>query len=228
MVLRTPRRTPRTWLRAQFTVSPRDIDGWNDLTDRMQPPIDPLHHFLGLHPEVRSERLPWLWEAFLQWVRVRGRFHEKWYEKWSTGLLVARDTPAPPPSSRLCQPSLAVDDLWRLLTGHTIAWCELPEQVQVMERVPVRAPHSRTNLSETYEKAYFDEYAQRLPLLFRVDELLGLYEGRLYRAECIADPVKWWGVSVCPAESDAGRDPEPGRTCLHKIPWVAISGGGGG
>src|SRR5690349_8766258 len=39
MVRLPPRRTPRTWLRAHFTLSPRDIDGWNDLTDRMQPPI---------------------------------------------------------------------------------------------------------------------------------------------------------------------------------------------
>ena len=96
-----------------------------------------------------------------------------------------------------------------------------------MERVPVREPHSRTNLYETYAKAYFDEYGPPLPLLFRIDELLGHYEGRLYRAECIADPVEW-GVSICPAESDAGRDPEPGRTCLHKIPWVATSGRWGG
>ncbi len=136
MVRLPPRRTPRTWLRAHFTLSPRDIDGWNDLTDRMQPPIEFLHTFLGLHTEVRSEHLPLLWEAFLQWVRVHGRFDEFWWP----------GTPAP--SSRLCQPSLAVDDLWRLLAGHTIAWRELPEQVQVMERVPVREPHSRTNLYE--------------------------------------------------------------------------------
>ena len=166
----------------------------------MQPPIEALHNFLGLHTEVRSEHLPWLWEAFLQWVRVHGRFDEKWYGGWFARRYVPRRSPAPPPSSTPRQPSLAVDDLWRMLAGSTTAWRELPEQVQVMERVPVREPHSRTNLDETYEKAYFDEYAPRLPLLFRVDELLGLYEGRLYRAECIADPVKWWGVSVCPAE----------------------------
>ncbi|MFZ2013208.1 MAG: hypothetical protein WAV00_05245 [Nocardioides sp.] len=215
MVHLPPRRTPRTWLRAHFTVLPRDIDGWNDLTDRMQPPIEVLHHFLGLHTEVRSEHLPLLWEAFLQWVRVHGRFDEWWWP----------GTPAP--SSRLCQPSLAVDDLWRLLAAGTITWRELPEHVQVMERVPVREPRSRTNLYETYTKAYYDEYGPPLPLLFRIDELLGLYGGRLYRAECIKDPVKSWGVSICPEESDAGRDPEPGRTCLHKIPWVAIEVSGG-
>jgi hypothetical protein len=228
MVHLPPRRTPRTWLRAHFTVSPRDIDGWNDLTDRMQPPVDVLHTFLGLHTEVRSEHLPLLWEAFSQWVRVHGRFDEKWYEGRFVKRSVPRRSPAPPPSSALCQPSLAVDDLWRLLGCGTIAWRELPEQVQVMERVPVREPHSRTNLYETYAKAYYDEYGPPLPLLFRIDELLGLHDARLYRAECIADPDKWWGVSICPAESDAGRDPEPGRTCLHKIPWVAIVGGGSG
>lgn len=183
----------------------------------MQPPIETLHNFLGLHTEVRSEHLPWLWEAFLQWVRLHGRFDEKWYEGWFARRSVPRRSPAPPPSSRLCQPSLAVDDLWRLLAGGTIAWRKLPEQVQGMERVPVRDPHSRTNLYETYEKAYFDEYGPPLPLLFLVDELLGLYEGRLYRAECIADPVDW-GVSVCPAESDAGRDPEPvGPACTRSL-----------
>ena len=78
------------------------------------------------------------------------------------------------------------------------------------------------------QKAYYDEFGPPLPLLFRIDELLGLNDGRLYRAECIVDPVKWWGVSICPAESDAGRAPEPDRTCLHKIPWVAIHVSGGG
>src|SRR5262245_11974791 len=138
MDLRKPRRAPRTWLRAQFNVSPRLVDGWNDLTDRMQPPVEPLHSFLRLHTEVRSEHLPLLWEAFLQWVRVHGRFDEKWYRP----LLDRR--PGPPPSSRLCQPSLAVDDLWQLLAVDPLRWGELPEQVQVMERVPVRDPHSRT------------------------------------------------------------------------------------
>src|SRR5689334_792100 len=196
MVHLPPRRTPRTWLRAQITVSPRDLDGWNDLTDRIQPPVDVLHTFLGLHTEVRSEHLPELWEAFLQWVRVHGRFDEKWYQGWVARTCAPRRRPAPPPSSSLCQPSLAVDDLWRLLAGHTIAWRELPDQVQVMERVPVREPQSRTNLYDTYQKAYYDEFGPPLPLLFRIDELLGLNDGRLYRAECIADPVKWWGVSI--------------------------------
>jgi hypothetical protein len=212
MVLRTPRRTPRTWLRAQFNASPRLLDGWNDLTDRMHPPVEPLHSFLRLHIEVRSEHLPWLWEAFLQWVRVQGRFVDGWYRP-------PQDLPVPSPSSRLCQPSLAVDDLWQLLARDPIRWGELPEHVQRMERVAVREPLSRANLYETYEKAYFDEYSLPLPLLFRVDELLGLNEGRLYRAECV---VNEWGAPAydCPARSDAGRDPEPGRTCLHKIPWA--------
>jgi hypothetical protein len=209
MHLRAPRRTMRTWLRAQYMVTPRDIDGWNDLTDRMQPPTEPLYAFLRLHTEVRSESLTWLWEAFLQWVRVHGRFGETW--NW-------------PP---LCQPSLAVDDLWQLLARDPIRWGELPEHVQRMERVAVREPQSRANLYETYAKAYYDEYGPPLPVLFRVDELLGVSEGRLYRAECM---VNAWGVPLrdCPAESDAGRDPEPGRTCLHKIPWVAIQGDIGG
>jgi hypothetical protein len=96
-----------------------------------------------------------------------------------------------------------------------------------MERVPVREPPSRANLYDTYAQAYYDEYGPPLPLLFRIDELLGIDEGRLYRAECI---VNEWGVPVrdCPAESEAGRDPEPGRTCLHEIPWVAITGDIGG
>jgi len=217
MVLWPPPQTLRASLRAQFTLSPRDIDGWNDLTGRMQPPVEPLHSLLRLHTEVRREHLPWLWEAFLQWVRVHGRFDEKWY--------TARHPPRP--SSQLCQPSLAVDHLWQLLARDPITWRELPEHVQVMKRVAVREPRSRTNLYETYAKAYYDEYGPPLPILFRVDELLGVYEGRLYRAECI---VNAWGVPArdCPAESDAGRGPEPGRTCLHKIPWVAIVGDIGG
>ena len=195
MVRLPPRRTPRTWLRAQFNMSLRLLDGWNDLTDRMQPPDESLQEFLRLHTEVRGENLPWLWEAFLQWVRVYGRFGESGY----------------PP--RLCQPALAVDDLWRLLFGDVGAWRELPEHVQVMQRVPVREADDRTDLFETYEQAYLDEYGSlRLPVLFRVDEILGLHEGRLYRAECVIDG---------PEKSDTGLDPEPGRTCMHQIPWFA-------
>lgn len=229
MVLSPPFPALRTWLRAQFNqlatkidpyVTPRDNDGWNDLTDRMQPPVDVLRSFVGRHTEVRSDHLPLLWEAFLQWVRVRGRFDETWYRY--TGR-----RPPPAASRYLCQPSLAVDDLWELLGSDAHAWSELPHSVQAMERLPVREPHDRTNLSYTYAKAYYDEYGPPLPILFRIDELLGLNEGRLHRAECI---VNAWGVPLrdCPAESDAGHDPEPGRTCLHEIPWVAIRGDIGG
>jgi hypothetical protein len=84
-----------------------------------------------------------------------------------------------------------------MLAGDTNMWRALPAHVQVTERVAVRDPHSRTNFYETYPKAYYDEYSDPLP------------------------------IRDCPAQSDAGRDPEPGRTCLHKIPWVPIVGVGG-
>jgi hypothetical protein len=215
MARRNPRRTPRTWLRAQFNLSNRDIDGWNDLTERMQSPPGSLHSFVRLHTEVRGEHLPWLWEAFLQWVRVYGRYHAH--------SPPSRKQPGPSPSSMLCQPSLAVDDLWQLLAGDAEAWRELPERVQVMERVPVRDPGCRTDLEWTYVRTYLDEYgSMRLPLLFRIDELLSLHQGRLYRGQCIVDD--------CPEKSAAGLDPEPGRTCLHTIPWLpsAHASGGGG
>ncbi|GAA1956038.1 hypothetical protein GCM10009798_14210 [Nocardioides panacihumi] len=216
MVLRTPRRTPRTWLRAQVNTSHRVIDGWNDLTDRMQPPAGSLQSFVRLHTEVRGEHLASLWEAFLQWVRVYGRFEQARYSELRT--------PMPWPSSRLCQPSVAVDDLWQLLADDADMWRQLPEHVQVMARVPVRDPHSRFNLDKTYLNAYLDEYGSlRLPLLFRIDEILGIYEGRLYRGECLSE--------YCREKSDAGLDPEPGRTCLHQIPWFPsgqVTGGGGG
>lgn len=215
--------TLRAWLDAidaRFDVPLRDIDGWNDLTDRMQPPAEVLHSFLGLHTEVRSDHLSLLWAAFLQWVRIRGRFDETWYRN------MGRRRP-PAASSYLCQPSLAVDDLWQLLASDAHAWSQLPDSVQAIERLPVREPNGRTNLYYTYAKAYYDEYGPPLPILFSVDELLGVSMGRLYRAECLVNES---GVPLrdCPAESDAGRDPEPGRTCLHKIPWVAIQGDIGG
>jgi hypothetical protein len=186
----------------------RSLDGWNDLTDSMKPPAGSLHTFVRLHAEVGCDHLASLWEAFLQWVRVYGRFEERRYSPLRT--------PTPWPCPRLCQPSLAVDDLWQLLAGDADAWRELPEHVRFMARVPVRVPPSRLNLDETYVNAYLDDYGSlRLPLLFRIDEILGLDGARLYRGECISDD--------CLESSEAGLDPEPGRTCLHHIPWFPIS-----
>jgi hypothetical protein len=82
-----------------------------------------------------------------------------------------------------------------------------------MPRIPVRSLDSRKRLAETHEQAHWDEFAARLPMLFLVDEAVGIAGGRLYRAECIVD--------YCKQKSEQGNDPEPGRTCLHGIPWVA-------
>jgi hypothetical protein len=181
----TPRRSARTWLRSTFNTTPRIIDGWDDLTDRMEPPEGTLEGFAHLHPEVPAERLALVWEALLQWVRLRGR-----------RLVIDSRNGAPLPV-RLCQPSLAVDSLWQQLVEDEATWRRLPELVQSMVRVPVRDHRSRNNLRDTYEQAYFDEFALRLPLLFQVDEALGIVNARLYRGGCV--------VEFCKEKSDLGR-----------------------
>ena len=132
----------------------------------------------------------------MAWVRVRGR----------------QEVP-------LCQSSLAVDDLWRMIADDGPAWRQLPEQVQAMGRIPVRDHRSRSALAGTHEQAYWDEYAALLPLLFLVDEEVGISDARLYRSECT--------VEHCKGRSSQGTGPEPGRTCLHGIHWgPAIKVGG--
>ena len=77
-----------------------------------------------------------------------------------------------------------------------------------MDRIVVRDHDARSNLTGTHEQAYWDEFAGRLPLLFLVDESLGIVDGRLYRGECTFQ-----------LRLLLGNDPEPGRTCLHGTPW---------
>lgn len=146
----TPKRSARTWLRSTFNTTPRIIDGWHDLTDRMEPPEGTLERFAHLHPEVATERLPLVWEALLQWVRLRGR------------RLVIDSRNAAPLPVRLCQPSLPVDRLWQQLAEDEPTWRRLPELVQAMDRVPVRDHRSRDGLWDTYQQAYYDEFALRL------------------------------------------------------------------
>jgi hypothetical protein len=188
-----PTRSAWTWLRAKFNLSPRIIDGWNDLTRRMEPPDGALERFTQLHPEVSADRVPLVWEAFEQWVRVYGRREVSVF-----------------------QPSLAVDDPWQQLADDRLTWRHLPEQVQAMQRLSVRDHQSRSNLSGTHEQAHWDEFVGRLPLLFLVDEVIGISDGRLYQGECT--------VEDCKDRSALGKDPQPGRTCLHGTPWVPSVG----
>lgn len=141
-LVHTPRRTAWTWLRANFNLTPRIIGGWNDLTLRLAPPDGALEEFVRRHLEVRAGQVPLLWEAFLQWVRVSGR-HEV----------------------SVCQPSLAVDELWQQLAENRQGWRLLPQQVQDMHRLEVRGHSLRRDLVDTYRQAYWDEYAGGLPLL---------------------------------------------------------------
>jgi hypothetical protein len=180
----------------------RTIDGWTDLTDQMSPPAGLLEQLCAQHPEISADRAPLAWEAYLQWIRVRGRN-----------------------SSRLsmCQPSLAIDELGIVIAADTQMQDEIPDQVNLIFRIPVRDPSSRAHLEVTLREAYVDELpVARLPLLFCVDESIGITEGRLYRGDCV--------TGDCVVQSEAGDGPEPGRTCLHGTPWTStpVSGGGGG
>lgn len=189
-LVQPPRRSAWTRLRAAFNLTPRTIDGWNDLTDHWEPPAGTLETFCGLHPGVNQDRVLLVWEAFLQWVRIRGRRE-----------------------GSLCQPSLAVDELWRQLKDSRFAVRTLPEQVLAMNRIPVRDHDSLNNLRTTLEEAHRDDGAARLPMIFLVDEAVCITDGRRYRADCV--------VEDCRVRSEQGDPPEPGRTCLHGFPWFS-------
>lgn len=149
----------------------------------------------------RLDQLWFLWEAFLQWIGVRGRYH----------------TP-------LCQPSLAVDDLWGQLSTDATAWSTMPTQVQAMHRVPVRSHGSRSELAATHVLAHWDLGHTDMPLLFRVDEVLGMADGRLYRGDCVTEDCSSQSLSgddspplVGPActGSCGSRSGPPRRTCWY-------------
>ena len=135
VAMQRPRRRVRTWLRSMYNSTPRIIDGWNDLIDDLEPPTGTLERFAWLHPETRKDYAPLVWEALLQWIRMRGR---RECARWPDGF-----------GWSLCQPSLAVDELWRQVKDAPLAPQTLPAQVDAMGRIPVRGQQSLTNLRVT-------------------------------------------------------------------------------
>jgi hypothetical protein len=120
------------------------------------------------------------------------------------------------PKARLSMPSVVVDDLWHELVLHTreyAAFCDAalgrflhhtPESA--MDAAAAAANHS-TGLVATLRLARQDEGCgpQELPLLFRVDQELGVVGGRRYLIDC-------GGRGQC--------HDTPGLTCLQHLTGV--------
>jgi hypothetical protein len=94
------------------------------------------------------------------------------------------------PRTKLAQPSIIVDVLWRELILRSRDYAEFCETA-FLGLLPYAAPFdmnaepaaaNRTRLGMTYRLARQDE-PRRLPLLFRVDQELGISGGR-YLADC--------------------------------------------
>jgi hypothetical protein len=112
----------------------------------------------------------------------------------------------------LCQPSLAVDEVWKQITNDPLALRALPEHVGAMAPDPLRGQQSLSHLWFTLHQAHADEFPPTDCLcFFLVDEAVEIADGRLYRADCT--------VVDCKSGSEQGDPPEPDRTCVHGIPW---------
>ncbi len=151
------------------------------------------------------------------------------------------------PSLRLSMPSASVDEMWHeflVHTRHYAAFCDAafgqflhhePESAMSPE---LAVANQGDRLLLTLRLARRDEGCgpHALPLLFRVDEELGITDGRRYLLDC-------GGREHC---HDAAQ---PGLTCLHHLnappvplwvlrrrpspfhpprPWGGGHGGGGG
>ncbi len=185
-----PRRTLRHAVRGSFRISLQTEDGWTDLTQNLRVPKGVLDGFVSRHPEATTRQLGLLDDAFWQWVRVLGR----------VPTLVA-------------QPSVAVASLWQVYSSDTRAYEKLPLHVRALTYVQVRGPEAMISaldpLQMTHAQAYVDEMPHDLPMLFRVDEELGIQGGRLYRTEC---------TPQCADERSGQSQSPPERICLHGLP----------
>ncbi len=191
----------RTWLRSHLDLGGRTIDAWSALTDQMEPPDQSLEQLRVGHPEIGVDEAPLVWQAYLQWVRIRGRASGR---------------------ATLCQPSMAVDELVLVLARYPEMRDQLPPVAQRIVRIPVRDPSSRQHLDQSKFAGILDEFpSTRMPLLFRVDEDSGIAGAMLYRQVCL--------TADCVERSERGEAPEPDRTCLHGSPQVVTphSEGGG-
>ena len=109
------------------------------------------------HPDLTADHLRAVEEAARQWFR-----------------LAERQRPA-----RLAMPSVAVDELWQVLTEQRAGFPPyLPEQ-------PAAGDHGK-RLQHTFRLAQRDEGgpSDALPLLFRVDREIGIAGGRRYLVDC--------------------------------------------
>jgi len=109
------------------------------------------------HPALTADHLRAVEEAARQWFR-----------------LAERQRPA-----RLAMPSVAVDELWRVLTEQQAGVPPyLPE-------LPAAGDHGK-RLRYTFRLAQRDEgcAVDALPLLFRVDREIGITGGRRYLVDC--------------------------------------------
>jgi hypothetical protein len=153
-------------------------------------------HLLGIqHPHLGTDDIVVIEAATRQWFR-----------------LVARDRRA-----TLSMPSVVVGDLWRELTLHGrdyAVFCDAAFGRLVPHRP---GPGSTAALLATLGHARRDEGCgpADLPLLFRVDQSLGIRDGRRYLADC-------GGRGEC--------FPAPGRICLQHLagPGKRIRAGGMG
>jgi hypothetical protein len=109
------------------------------------------------HPDLTADHLRAVEEAARQWFR-----------------LAERQRPA-----RLAMPSVAVDELWRVLTEQRAG---LPPYVPEQ---PATGDHGK-RLQHTFRLAQRDEgcASDALPLLFRVDREIGIAGGRRYLVDC--------------------------------------------
>ena len=144
------------------------------MVDGFEFPASVRQRFGWQHPELDADAIRMVEAATRQWFR-----------------LVARD-----PNAKLAMPSTVVDELWHELVLHTreyAAFCDavfgrfLHHQPESAMSAEAAAANRTTRLLATLDLARRDEGCRRqeLPLLFRIDQDLGVPGGRRYLADCL-------------------------------------------
>jgi hypothetical protein len=176
----------RVWSRVRHFGRPAPTglqDGWYVVMERATVPAGALARFNRENPEVAPEHIPLVRDGLLQWLRIEGRAYP----------------------TRHPLPSRAVDALWRAVRADDADWARFRDSFQadldhVLDRGPVMWDPATDPgiLHVTWSDSFNEEPPRsRTPLLFRVDEAVGILRGLHYQGYC------------------AAGEPPGERICLH-------------
>jgi len=170
------------------------LDGWAVLTANTTMPPGIAARFAEQFPEVNADGVALVWDAFLQWLRIRGRTYP----------------------TRHAMPARSVGALLRLLRSDQNAWNHLRVAWPVnLDHLFADPPglwmpgEALEPLRATWSDAFNEEPPKSgTPLLFRVDTDLGITDARTYQGFCKGEPCAPSQGVIC-LHLASYRDPGP-------------------